>query len=148
MIVHKPDHPFSTSGWILEHRLVMEKQLGRYLQVDEVVHHINKNTLDNRIENLELMGLPEHISHHRQETISGRVCSNCGTTETHWDKNKACYCWGFTRDRQVLCLKCYRKYCRSIRGNTIRAQRRAEYRRHKKKYIDREKERRLAKKLG
>ena len=46
------------------HREVMEEYLGRKLSVDEIVHHINENKLDNRIENLMIMTKSEHQSHH------------------------------------------------------------------------------------
>jgi hypothetical protein len=61
-LIHKPDHPFATkSGYIREHRLVMEKELGRYLEPDEVVDHIDRfDTLNNHPSNLRVMKKVDH----------------------------------------------------------------------------------------
>lgn len=47
-----------------EHRFIMEQFLGRKLDRYEVVHHINGDKSDNRIENLQLMTLSEHSKLH------------------------------------------------------------------------------------
>lgn len=56
-----PEHPKAfKNGQYLEHRHVVEKALGRYLEADEHVHHINHVRTDNRLENLVLMSQSEH----------------------------------------------------------------------------------------
>jgi len=65
----------------LEHRLVMEKHLGRKLNKAEIVHHINGDRADNRIENLKLMEWGDHTSKHCRKTYIGqdeKECSKCG----------------------------------------------------------------------
>ena len=58
-------HPrANTTGQVYEHILVMEESLGRFVGTDEVVHHINEDRADNRLENLELKTVLEHRKHH------------------------------------------------------------------------------------
>lgn len=46
------------------HRWLMEQEIGRKLDRQEVVHHINGNPLDNDIGNLRIMSLSEHSRMH------------------------------------------------------------------------------------
>jgi len=55
----------------MEHRLVMENKIGRYLTENETVHHINGVKDDNRPENLMLFsGNGEHISFHNANLLA------------------------------------------------------------------------------
>lgn len=49
------------------HVVVMERALGRALDQDEVVHHIDRDRSNNEISNLQVMTRSAHMSLHRRE---------------------------------------------------------------------------------
>ena len=83
----KPEHPFyqmsmSAGGqrYIAKHRLVVAMSIGRPLEKWEVVHHVNGDNTDNRLENLELLGSQtEHLPYNLLQTevysLRGKVAS-------------------------------------------------------------------------
>ena len=81
-----------------EHRAVLEKYLKRKLTRKEVVHHINGNPRDNRLENLIVLTQLEHNRLHKEKYPKLKKCPNCGKLfhppVNHRSRNKFC------------CLKC------------------------------------------
>lgn len=73
-------HPSATrkDGYKQVHRVVMEEHLERLLDSDEQVHHINGDKTDNRLENLVLIGVSEHMSLHAKENHIGRERDDYG----------------------------------------------------------------------
>lgn len=56
VLIYQPNHPRAfVSGYVPEQILVAEKELGRRLEPDEEVRHINGTTQDNRPSNLEVI---------------------------------------------------------------------------------------------
>ncbi len=61
ILLYKPDYLHANKkGYVREHVFVMEEFLGRSLTEDEVVHHIDGDKANNKIENLQVMTKYEH----------------------------------------------------------------------------------------
>lgn len=85
-------HPLADpNGYCREHDLIMAAAIGRSLTPDEIVHHVNGDKTDNRIENLQLTHLPEHNAHHNADRgrdemgrflpVAGRLLDGCEYSE-------------------------------------------------------------------
>lgn len=74
IMIFSPDHPNKDkNGYYRKHRLIMEKHLGRYLDKQEVVHHIDGDKKNNHLSNLLLLpNESEHKKLHKDVGMSTR----------------------------------------------------------------------------
>lgn len=102
LYAYVPEHPKATkTGYVYEHRIVMENALGRMLTDDEIVHHKNHDGRDNRLDNLALKSRSSHASLHAQEgtkRVAVLMCPSCkvvferARNQTHLVKGGAYSC--------------------------------------------------------
>lgn len=94
--IYLPKHPYSNKqGYVFEHRLVVEKDIGRYLLPTEVVHHIDYSKTNNKVDNLQLLSSnAEHKDIHRVYQIQckrGHIYEEVGYYQYGSARNcKAC----------------------------------------------------------
>jgi uncharacterized protein (DUF1330 family) len=70
--IYCPGHPYAKKQvpYVAEHRLIMEKHLGRYLLRSEVCHHIDGNRENNALENLIVF---QTNGQHLKAELTGRI---------------------------------------------------------------------------
>lgn len=85
---------------IKEHRLVYQLHHGITLDDDTVIHHINKDKLDNRIDNLMALSISEHARLHALEYDSS-------LDYTQPKKNYCVDCGAEIWPKATRCAKCY-----------------------------------------
>jgi len=94
--------------YMMEHRYIMEQHLQRKLKKSEVVHHKNRNRLDNRIENLEVMTYAEHSFHH--------IPKKNGRWSLNYDECIICHSTRLPHHVRGVCGGCRRKSSSASKG--------------------------------
>lgn len=118
-----PNHPYATKdGYVPEHRLVMEKHLGRYLDPKEQIHHKNHNKKDNRLDNLQLFPNVQdhnkiHIKEKHENDTNKRRCVICGgIAGIRKDNRYLLWLRNPLNKNEWVCRKDWRKIMRKLTG--------------------------------
>jgi hypothetical protein len=71
VMIYVPQHALcNCRGYAREHRIVFQKKVGRRLERFEIIHHVDGDKLNNKIENLRIMTKEEHDRLHGKKNCS------------------------------------------------------------------------------
>lgn len=88
--IYNPSHPNAPkSGYISEHRFIAEQLIGRVLNIDEFVHHIDMDKSNNELSNLHIT---KQRGHKHVHSSFNRLCKQLlGKNIIYFDRENECY---------------------------------------------------------
>lgn len=124
LAVTRIGHPKSTKeGAVYIHVLQAEKQLGRYLNTEECVHHIDGDKYNNDIDNLMVFKtISDHVYFHHNSNIPLKCYNGVWEVDEEYKKNKTVY-------RTKLCPVCNENFCVSSAKKCLKCHREEEAKR-------------------
>ncbi len=110
ILIMKKDHPNTDGyGYVPEHRLVIEELIGRYLEKEEIVHHIDENKSNNHPNNLWLFdNKSSHMQFHNMMRVNSKK-SNYVYLAGNISQNIDTYLWRENIERLLKKERLYRK---------------------------------------
>jgi hypothetical protein len=117
--VRRPDHPQADkNGYVLRSRLVYEESHNCCLLPWALIHHRDKNPLNDVWYNLLAVWRGQHNTIHLKGTTkydhTSRSCIDCGSKTTHIDRTRKTAHWYALGDGKYRCNRCYLERYRVI----------------------------------